>query len=349
MNVAKRISSIITASLIVVALSACTPPKPPELLAQEAEQTFTCIDGNAKVDFSPSIYGAVTTWQDSLTAACTGMTMTELAEGETADISVGAAIPDAAKCVPLISAPMAVDAGVIVAYLADGTQVALSAKSIGLILSGKITDWSDVQIKKDNPLVSINPLPIVVNTQADPTALLALTTWLTRLDSAFANTLIKPTPGFVVDTTALVDGSLTVMNFSDAAIAGLTPASIVVGKNPKTDYVGATVDTIDSGASQFVASHTTTGVSVKLNPDKKPTPPRGADIPFPPYQAVYPINVTLCGAESLTNRAIAKFLLRLDSQGAISNTSLVGIPEEIRIESILEVSKGLPKASAPTN
>lgn len=344
MTAIKKISAIIAASMIIVSLSACTPPKPPELLAQEAEQTFTCIDGNAKVDFTPSIYGAVMTWQDSLAAACTGMTMSELAEGETADISVGASIPEASKCVPLLSAPMAVDAGVVVAYFADGTQISLSAKTLGLIFSGKITDWSDPQVKKDNPLTQVSPLPIVVNPEADPNALASLDSWLTRLDGSYTNTLVKASSGYVVDTTLLADGSITVMNFSDAAVAGLTPASIVVGKNPKTDYVGATVDTIDSGASQFVASHDSKGVSVKLNPDKKPTPPRGADIPFPPYQAVYPINVTLCGSESLTNRAIAKFLLRLDSQGAISNTSLVGIPEEIRVESILEVSKGLPKS-----
>ena len=109
--------------------------------------------------------------------------------------------------------------------------------------------------------------------------------------------------------------------------------------------VAAGGDNIKTTASQFAVAHTAIGTEVKLDPSIKPTPPLGSDIAPLPYQAVFPINITVCGAESLLNRAIAKFLLRQDSQGVISSSSVLSLPEAIRVESLLDVSRGLPTAT----
>jgi ABC-type phosphate transport system substrate-binding protein len=324
---------------------------PPELLAQIAEQTYTCEAGNATLQTTAAIEALVSGWQDSLATACTDMTFGLATATESPNIVISASAPDAAVCVPLATVPYAFDAGVVEAYFADGTQVQLSAKSLSQILSKKITDWSDPQLAKDNPNVILPSLAISITPTADANALTAVTSWLTRLDSTFSNTSITASSDTAIDLSTLADGSLTILNYSDAAIFGLTPAAIIAGKNVNSDAVLPSNDTIDSAASQFVVKHVAGSTQISLNPSKKPTPPRGADTAVAPYQAAYPVNLTICGEDSLVNRAVAKYLLRQDSQGAIGSANLVGLPEAIRGEALIDVSKGLPtpKVTPPSN
>lgn len=334
----------VTAILLAISLTSCTPPKPPELLAQEAEQTHTCISGNTKVSFASELDAASPSWQESLTAACAQMSFTDSKASEPTDLAISLGAPNPSTCTPLVSVPYALDAGVVVATFTSGAQIQLSAKSISGILSGQITNWADPSIVKDNPSAIVASQPIVVTPQADKAALDALTEWLQRLYPNFKNNTVTASDT-EIDPTTLPDGSFTVMPFSQATVAGLIPSNIVYGKSPLTDFVAPSVDTIDSAASQYAISHDSSGVSVKIDPNKKPTPPLGSDTAAPPYQGVFVIRLTLCGAENLTHRALAKFLLRQDSQGALGNTPLLQLPEQLRAESLVEIEKGLPSST----
>lgn len=340
----RNIAAVIAAAVIVVSLSACTPPKPPELLAQEAEQVYTCVEGDSKVAFESSLLGLVETWQDSVTTACDGMSISEPTDKEQPNILVSSAA-DAATCKPFLTVPFAIDAGVVVAYFEDGTQVQFSAKSLGAVLSGKVTNWNDPLLQKDNPMIELPDLPITIFDKGDANAVDAIAQWMTRLDSGYSNTLIKPVANYEFNTDELTEGSLAILTYSAATDAGLTGAVIVNGKSAADDIVTPGGDNIKAAASQYVVKHSASGTSVKLDPTKRVTPPLGSDVAPAPYQAVFVINLALCGEESQVNRAVAKFLLRQDSQGAISTSSVISLPEEIRIEALLDVSKGLPTPS----
>lgn len=346
----KNIAAAILAGLLIATLSACTPPKPPELLAQEAEQTHTCVDGTSKVSFEKILDPLVSTWQQAITDACSGMKIAVAKTGSKPDIVISSTTPDVATCTPLVTAPFAIDAGVVMAYFADGTQVQLSAKSLSLILTGQATNWNDAQLQKDNPMTELPDLPIVVNPKADSNALAAITAWMKRLDPSFSNTLIKPVDGYSIDLNTLADGSLSIVTYSASTEAGVTGAAIVTGKDKANDVVSPASDNIKSAASQYAVKHTAAGTLVTLDPSKTPTPPLGSDVAPAPYQGMFTINLTICGAESQTNRAVGKYLLRQDSQGAISNSSVLSLPEAIRFESLIDISKGLPSPSPlPSN
>lgn len=351
MKFTKSAVATIIAATISISLSACTPPMPPDLLAQIAEQSYTCESGNATVAVEPALASLVSGWQESLASACTDMIFSEPSDATPTNIVISASAIDQTVCKPLVQAPFAFDAGVVEAYFSDGIQVQLSANSLSKILNGQITDWSDPALAEDNPTSILPSLPITILPTADATALKAVTDWMIRLDSNFLNPAIKAAATDVPDFTTLADGTIGIFRYSDIAAAGLTPAAIIGGKDPIADAVIPMTDSIDSAASQFEAKHTAVGTELKLNPNKKPTPPRGSDLVVPPYQAAFAITLTICGENSLVNRAVAKYLLRQDSQGSISSANLIGLPEAIRVESLLDVSKGLPspKITEPTN
>jgi hypothetical protein len=100
-----------------------------------------------------------------------------------------------------------------------------------------------------------------------------------------------------------------------------------------------------SAGTQLKLTKTDTGITVKMDYTAKPVPPLGSDVAPVPYGAIYPVNLSLCGKPSLLQRAVARFMLRQDSQGTL--TTFVSLPENLRGESLLGVSKGLPEPKAP--
>jgi hypothetical protein len=83
-------------------------------------------------------------------------------------------------------------------------------------------------------------------------------------------------------------------------------------------------------------------ISLKLDPSIQAQPAPGFDSAPPPYQAIYPVNYYTCNSSSLLPNAIGRFILRLDSQGALGASNYAQLPEFIRIESLTKISKGLP-------
>jgi hypothetical protein len=80
---------------------------------------------------------------------------------------------------------------------------------------------------------------------------------------------------------------------------------------------------------------------VKVDPSITPSAASGFEAPNP-YQAVYPVNYYTCNSDTLVPRAVGRFILRLDQQGSLGGYNYAPLAENIRIESLFSISKGLP-------
>jgi hypothetical protein len=227
----------------------------------------------------------------------------------------------------------------------------VSAKNLAGILTGSITNWD--QLASDNPGYTMPNLPISVFSEADTIALNAMEDFLGL--SGFA-----PEKEFIVESVtapsadqymALELGQIAVVPYSYALYLGLYPASIFLELDAETNEPVIAVPDLEgllSGASQFVATKTGSGITVKVDPSITPTAASGFEAPKP-YQAIYPVNYYTCNDETSVPRAIGRFLLRLDSQGSLGGYNYAPLSEALRIESLFSISKGLPTPTpAPT-
>jgi hypothetical protein len=119
-------------------------------------------------------------------------------------------------------------------------------------------------------------------------------------------------------------------------------------KNPVDSAVIPDGSTIASAAGQLKVAKTESKVSIELDPNRKPAASAGQDVALNPYQAIYPVTMVLRGEDNLTARAVARFLLRQDSQGILALSFLLPIPETVRVETLALIEKGLPEPVLPT-
>ncbi len=63
------------------------------------------------------------------------------------------------------------------------------------------------------------------------------------------------------------------------------------------------------------------------------------------YLGGFTVDAFLCGEDTLVKRAVVKYLLRQDSQGALLSGVVLPLADELRLESVTKVSKGLPVPS----
>jgi ABC-type phosphate transport system substrate-binding protein len=63
------------------------------------------------------------------------------------------------------------------------------------------------------------------------------------------------------------------------------------------------------------------------------------------YLGGFTVDAFLCGEDTLVKRAVVKYLLRQDSQGALLSGVLLPLSDETRLASVTKVSKGLPVPS----
>lgn len=346
MKTSRIIASFAIATSASLALTACNPPMPPEVQAAVAEMTFTCVDGKASVSSPQYMKDIVVGWADSLSFACVDPepTMTfEVVDSSTseADAQISAYPPN---CSPLQTVPVAVDAGVIVYSLPDVGSLNISAQNISGILTGSITNWT--QLAGDNPGYEMPNLPISVFAEADTLALNALEGFL-KISGA------KPDKELIVDSVpnpnaeqymSLELGQIAVVPYSYALYLGLYPASVFLELDSETNEPVIAVPDLEgirSGSSQYVPSKSDSGITLKLDPSLTPVAEPGFDAPKP-YQAIYPVNYYTCTEDTLVPRAVGRFLLRLDSQGSLGGYNYVPLAEATRIEALSTISKGLP-------
>lgn len=322
---AKKLVATGLAILVTLGLTACDPPMPPELLATQAEQSVTCVDGDLTVATPAAISDVMDGWASSLTESCSGTTLTKLDgadEAAQAIISMDGQISP--KCKPFAEFPIAIDGGVVAYALADAPTLNLTPQNIQDIFSGKVTNWSDPSLAAANPDASLPSLPIHVVGGPQQIAVDALASWFKKLGVDFKPSLAKVSAkddGAALATMA--EGDIAITSFSNALYAFSTVAAVAVGKNAATDNAIADIGGIQRGAD-------TSGAA----------PGQGE---APAYAGTYPINMYLCGADNQVARAVGRYLVRQDAQGSLGAAVVAPMPESVRIKAIAVVEKGLPK------
>lgn len=353
MKVSRLLASIAILGSASIALTACDPPMPPEVAAAIAEQTYTCVEGNAAVSSPSLMTDIVVGWADSLSYSCVDdPTTTDVVEQPTMTFSVADATTPAeaeiseypALCAPVQTVPLAVEAGVLVYMESDLSSFSVSPKSFAGILNGTITNWN--QLGADNPGTEMPNLPLKVAPTADTMALKSITDYLSAQGQKVSSSVVNATNNPSVDLySALEEGEVAIVPNSYAVYLGLYPASIYLGMDKATESpILATPDLagIYAASTQWKIQKDANSISLSLDPSKTAEPAPGFDSAPPPYQAIYPVNYYTCNSSGLVLNAIGRFILRLDSQGSIGASNYAQLPEYIRIESLLMISKGLP-------
>lgn len=336
-------------------LTACDPPMPPEMVAQLAEQSYTCVEGNVNVTADVANAAVVDTLAESLAGACVdplaAMTITNNPDLASADIVIGVGSAD--QCTAFASVPYGFDAGVV-AYNVPGTDsLNLGYKNLAAVLNGEISNWNDPAIAKDNPDLTLPDAPIVIRAEAESNSLKALVTALgyqnATLDaSKFSE--INLFDGSVPEP--LADGEVAIMPNSVAVINGLLTLGLNSGKKDAEtgEKLFATAGEVSlyAAGSQLVGK--TTGSTLTMSVDSKiePKPMFEGEAAGIPYQAIFPLTMSLCGEDTLLKRAAAAFMLRLDSQGALGYLNISQLPEVVRYSAVALVRKGLPTPKVDT-
>jgi len=318
-------------------LTACDPPMPPEVLATLAEQSYTCEAGDTQITGPLEILTAATDWQATVESNCPGMTITPVeASTPEVELQVGNALAAGTKA--YVTVPFAVDAVVIAVTLTDITNVNLNADAIEKIWSGQITKWNDSVIVALNPNFTLPATSITFGSELDAAMAQPLADWVGRLAGHDVNLSAG-----AAKLDDLVDGSLVITTYSRATTQAVPVVGIVTSKTPGVDGIIPDNNSINSGATMFKSKITSGIVQLTYDPAAKPVPPEGVDVAPVPYQAVSVINLNLVGTDSLKTRAAARYVLRQDSQGSLGLTTLIALPETLRIIALTEVSKGLPE------
>jgi len=333
---AKSVALVIAGML---SLSACNPPMPPEVLATLAEQTYTCELGDTQLSAPEEIAAVAVDWQTSVAANCEGMSISPAAE-PSAQVELQIGDPIDASCIAYSTVPFAADAVVFTANLDGISNVNLNATALEKIFKGEIAYWNDSLLAELNPGFEMPDLPISYGSQLSAESAKPMTDWLSRLakhDVAFAagNPAID----------SLEAGAIVLTTYSKATAIGITMVGIVAGSNVEKDLVVPDMSTISTGATQFKIKNNAGSIELTFDAKAKPIAPVGIDVAPNPYQAVSITNMRLCGVDSLKTRAAARYLLRQDSQGSLGLTTMIALPESLRVEALAAVSVGLPMPS----
>ena len=342
--------AIVIALAISLGLTACDPPMPASLLVAQAELQVQCEEGNASLSSPEAISDLAFGWADALTYGCDNMTLSldsEVTESTSLVISESSLLPEA--CEPFATVPFAVDAAVLVINIPDVFEVYLSPDQIIGIFDGSIGMWSDPALALNNEGVVFPDVPIILPTEASASAKVALSDWIGRLAgqeldlSQIADA--SPSTSEISLASPELEGSISIASYSSALYVGYPMAYIVAEPGNLESTIFADSSTILAAASQVVSTSDGDTVGFSLDPEVEPVPEEGSFEAAVPYQAIYAVNLTLCGEDNLLTRTAARFLLRQDSQGIIASGTMLPLPEKTRIESILVVAKGLPLPS----
>jgi hypothetical protein len=86
---------IVLVAVVAAALSACTPPLPPDVLAAQAENTIKCQKGDQPVAVPEDFAGAMAPVSANLSGVCPDQSISEVAAGQTASLQIVDHAPNA--------------------------------------------------------------------------------------------------------------------------------------------------------------------------------------------------------------------------------------------------------------
>lgn len=319
---------------------------PPEALLAQAESQFVCISGETKVYLEPRVQEIQDSVAASLEANCPGMTLIT-SGAEEAAVALGGHLesqvgPWAA------SVPFAVEAGIFAISSSSGASVILSPETISGILTGEITAWNDPLILADNDNVAPLEGELVFNRTVQSDSIAALEAWYKHYTGNQLQTDLLEIKNSlsVADYTDSPEGSIAFMPssiFNELSITSMiTPMAATISPDKSQYPQGAVADfnSIQSGASQWASNINADGVlEVIIDFEAKAIPPSGFDVAPSPYQIIYPLYLRVAKSDDKVARAVARYLLRQDSQGLL--TLVYPLPTAVRAEALALVSQGL--------
>jgi phosphate transport system substrate-binding protein len=345
--VKSRVVKAAAAALLVsISLTACDPPMPPGLLALQSELEVQCEEGEVSAVFPESMTDLSMNWSDSLLFACESMTVSILDNTATeSDVVIAESSLIAGRCTPFATVPVAIDAAVLVVNIPDFFEVFLTAQQIVDIFNGTITNWSDPALAEFNGEFPLPDLPIILPTEATPSAKAALTDWISRLSG---NALDL---SGVADTTEYNEiflaspeepGSISISSYSAATYMASSFVAVVADPNDPLSFIRAEYTSLLAASTQLTSSIEGSSMKVALDPNIEVQAEAGLDEVVPPYQALYAMDMALCGEDTTLKRTMARYSLRQDSQGVILSSTLMPLPENLRVDAISIVVVGLP-------
>ena len=340
------LKSAAAALLVSFSLTACDPPMPASLLALQSELEVRCEEGEVSAVFPESMTDLGLNWTDSLLFACETMPLTNLdntsLEG---DLVIAESSLIAGRCSPFATVPVAIDAAVLVVNIPDFFEVFLSAQQIVDIFNGTITNWSDPALAALNGDFPLPDLPITLPTEATPSAKTALSGWISRLAGVDLDlSAVADTTEFnELSLAAPVEsGSIAIASYGAASFLGSPMVSVVADPANPSSFVRAEYTSLLSATTQLTSAIEGTTMRIDLDPTIEVQAEEGLDESVVPYQAVYAMNMALCGEDTTLKRTMARYFLRQDSQGIILSSTLIPLPEAIRVDAISIVVVGLP-------
>lgn len=329
------------AAVSLATLTACDPPIPEALLIAEAEKQVACGTGEIPIALEYAYADLSYSWGELAAASCPDFSFLEELDPSLASLVSSAEPIDA--CEPYARAPIGLDAAAVVFYLDEAFSLNLSPSVIGGIFDGSITQWTDGAIVELNPDIEFSEQPIIVVSEAPPAAILSLQTWISS-DSGSESTLSLLTPTTEVDWSSIIfdlePGSIALVPGSEALVNGVVPANIVLNSD---EVVLLDQGSLNAAATQLTFDATDNEVLAAYDPTIEVAPFGGASEAVLPYSAIYPIYINLCGEDNLDTRAAARFMVRLDAQGLMATSTLVALPESLRVASAKVLSVGLPQ------
>jgi phosphate transport system substrate-binding protein len=320
---------------------------PDDIRVALSEQTVICEPGLAELQLPEAIGDLGFTWSDAMAVACTDMQLSvvdALTEKSGLVISpIGAASESS-----FLKVPFALDAAVLVVNIPDVYEIYLSAATIQAIFNGDITNWNDPMILADNSGVELPDQKIILPKEALPAAKASLSTWIETLSGSPLD-LSKIADAKISESELAVpeqSGAISIASYSSALLNGSVFAAVLAEAGNPESAVIASTESIFSASTQLVSEVSGDDISIKLDPSLTPKAPEGTFEAAAPYQAVFVVELNFIGEESTLVRAAGRYLMRQESVGIISSSTMLPMPESVRILAVKIIEKGLTVPAA---
>ena len=362
---------IVLIASAVVALAACTPPMPPDVLAARAEAQIVCGNGDVAVVTPETLTGSMAAVGAALTTVCPQDTVTEVPVDQPAQVALVDKTPTAADIDAFSTASCPTGSTIVVpafaypvtiAYNVIGLEgVVFTPAAVAGILSGTVTSWEDPLITDENPDFDFTGLPdlTLMSVDTDQGSVEAMTAWLTQqAPDAWTKGTIGtlegsqtfPTETEMVAEMAAVESSIAVLPvfqaFNNVLATANLPVYVQGDDGSMQELVvtaddvqlykvgsGATVVTKDDAGNIF-ASPATGGVPVEGNFDLASSKiVLAAGAPLIGWPVLGYAHLLVCDdAKDSKPLAFTQYVVRLAGQGSLEAFGLTPMPEPIRIQ-----------------
>jgi len=363
-----------------VAMAACTPPMPPDVLAALAESQIVCQPGEVQVAVPEAFVGSMDAVGLGLNGVCPDTTVLEVPAGDPAPVALVDRTPDkavidaftAASCpagstvvVPVFAYPVSL------AYNVIGLEgVVMTPQIVAGILNGTITSWEDPLIAAANPGFDFTLLPelTLMDIEGPSGSVQALTTWLAAEApqdwTAGTVDVLEggqkfPTSMDLIAELTLVESAISVMPVFQSFANVIPTANLPVTLEDGSELVvtaddvqlykvgsGAMNITNDAATGSMFASPAVGGVPVEGNFDvaaSKIVLADGQPLVGWPVNGV--AHLLTCDAPDDPGAlAFSQYALRLAGQGALETFGVTPLPEPIRVQTFGPLKVTVPNA-----